>query len=128
MSALDNLTIGEAKQLAAMFGGAAVQDSPANPLIGEKVIIRASAAGVHYGTLVSVDGTTVILKNARRLWYWEVANKAGISLSDVAEHGVSKNAKICATVPTHTILNAAEIMTTTEAAQASIEGANDYRP
>ena len=128
--ALEGLTIREAKQLAAMFNGA---DCPApatkpNDLIGQKVIVRAYRAGVHYGELVSVDGECVTLKNARRLWYWVVADKKGVSLSDVAEHGLSKDSKVCAVVSTQVVIDACEIMTTSTTAQKSIEGANAYRP
>lgn len=52
---------------------------------GDKVLIRANAAGVHYGTLVSRDGQEVHLKDARRLWSWNGA----LSLSEVAMKGVN---------------------------------------
>ena len=71
---MNELTIGQAKELAALFGGQAAP-KPVCPLIGQKVIVRATAAGVHYGTLVSLDGDTVTLSNARRLWFWRVAGK-----------------------------------------------------
>ena len=130
MSKLDDLTIGEAKALAAMFSGC---DAPAaatktNDLVGQKVIVRAYRAGVHYGELVSVEGECVTLKNARRLWYWVVADKKGVSLSDVADHGLSKDSKVCAVVGTQVVIDACEIMTTSATAQKSIEGANAYRP
>lgn len=124
---MNELTIGQAKELAALFGGQSVT-KPACPLIGQKVIVRASAAGVHYGTLVSLDGDTVTLSNARRLWFWRVAGKKGISLSDVAEHGIADDSKICASVPLHIVLSACEVMPTTAKAQASIEGKNVYNP
>ena len=58
---IDNLTIREAKELARMFGGSTAEASPASPLIGHKVIVRAYRAGFMYGTLVSVAGETVTL-------------------------------------------------------------------
>lgn len=125
----EQLTIAQAKEIASFFN-VATNTQPLNQsktgLEGQRVIVRASAAGVHYGTLESVDGTTVKLTNARRLWYWQVNDKKGISLSDVAEHGVSKSSKICAVVPVHIIIDAAEIMTTSEKAQKTIEEANVY--
>lgn len=128
---IDDLTIGEARQLAAMFAQP-VPNAPAatkpNDLVGQKVIVRAYRAGVHYGELVSVDGECVTLKNARRLWYWVVADKKGISLSDVAEHGLSKDSKVCAVVGTQVVIDACEIITTSTTAQKNIEGANAYRP
>lgn len=97
-------------------------------MIGSKVIVRAYRAGVHYGTLKAIDGRNVELTNARRLWFWQVANKAGISLSDVADFGVSSASKICAVVVAQIITDACEIMSTSDNAQKSIETANVYRP
>ena len=89
---LDNLTIGEAKQLAQLFGGAK-KSSGLNAMIGQKVIVRTYSAGVHFGLLSEKSGSEVILKNARRLWYWKA--KAGISLSAVATNGLDASSKIC---------------------------------
>ena len=112
-----------------MFGApSAAKPQVGSDLIGSKIIVRASSAGVHYGTLKAIDGETVTLGNARRLWLWRVADKKGISLSDVADHGIAADSKICAVVPTHIVIGACEIMTTTETAQKSIEGADVYRP
>lgn len=124
---INEMTIGQAKELAAMFSAAQPTKSEASSLVGQKVIVRASSAGVHYGTLSAINGDTVTLKNARRLWYWQVADKKGISLSDVADYGASKSSKICAVVPEHIILGVCEIMTTSAVAQASIEGADVHR-
>jgi len=126
---INDLTIGQAREIAALVGSAppAAIATPSG-LVGKKVIVRASSAGVHFGTLVSIDGDTVTLKDARRLWYWVVEGKKGISLSDAADHGLSSASKICAVVASHIILGAAEVMTTSEAAQKTIESANAYRP
>ena len=127
---INSLTIGQAREIAAMFG--LMQQQPAAkqacPLIGQKVIVRAYRAGVHYGTLISLDGECAVLSNARRLWFWQVADKKGISLSDVAEHGLSDESKVCAVVETQMVIDACEIMTTTASAQNSIEAKNDYKP
>jgi len=125
---INEMTIGQAKELAAMFAASQPAKVSGSSLIGQKVIVRAVSAGVHYGTLNAINGDTVTLSNARRLWSWQVADKKGISLSDVADHGASKASKICTVVPEHIVLGACEIMTTSAAAQASIEGADVHRP
>lgn len=56
-------------------------------LQGSFVIVRTRDAGVHAGNLLSVDGDTVMLSDARRLWRWWAAKS--ISLSGVALHGLS---------------------------------------
>ena len=84
---IDNLTIGEAKQLAAMFSGANASDGLRNPFIGERVLVRTYSAGVHIGTLVSANNMECHLKHALRLWKWE---GGGLSLSAVAKNGIVK--------------------------------------
>lgn len=88
-------------------------------LIGKKVIIRAYGAGVFYGTLGEVDGDTVELKSARRLWYWDGA----ASLSQLAAEGVKapQNCKFTVTVDSIVILKVIEIIPATKEAQKSIE-------
>lgn len=54
-------------------------------MIGKQVLIRAQAAGVHYGELVELNGQMAHLKNARRLWSWQGA----LSLSEIAMKGVT---------------------------------------
>lgn len=100
----------------------------ADHLIGTHVIIRATQAGVHAGILVAHDGGQVVrLTNSRRLWRWWAAS--GISLSGVARAGLKQDkSKIEGPVADQVILDACEIIPTTEAAQASIEGAPIYEP
>lgn len=84
---IDNLTIGEAKELAAMFAGQIPSTGLKNPFIGKRVLVRTYSAGVHIGTLVSASETECHLKDALRLWKWE---GGGLSLSAVAENGIVK--------------------------------------
>lgn len=98
-----------------------------NPHIGKKCVIRTYASGVHFGTLVAQEGRQVELAGARRLWRWHAAG--GISLSEVAVNGVEpKESRICAVVPEMTILDAIEILPASEAAAASIDGAEVAKP
>lgn len=65
MNAIDNLTFGELKQIAAMFAGQQIAAKPANPVIGEYCIARCYSAGVHAGVVESVDGENVVLRDSR---------------------------------------------------------------
>lgn len=96
-----------------------------NYFTGKKVIIRTYSAGVHYGELIEKCGQEVILKNSRRLWYWETVNK-GISLSEVANAGLSNNSKVCSTVNL-IWLQAIEIIPCTDEAIKNIEAKNEYK-
>ena len=84
------------------------------------VIIRADRAGVFAGYLESRDGTEVVLRNVRRLWYWSGA----ASLSELANKGV-KNVSACKfPAPNKKIIvtGLIEIIPATEIARKIIEG------
>lgn len=89
---LDELTIGDAKKLASMFGSSTPQISVSgidNFCHGKVVIIRTYSAGVWAGTLSEKSKDEVILKNARRMWQWH--SEKSISLSAVAVHGINQS-------------------------------------
>ena len=94
-------------------------------LIGKKVIIRAYGAGVFYGTLNEVDGDTVELTHARRLWYWDGA----ASLSQLAAEGVKapENCKFTVTVDSIVINKVMETIPATAEAQKSIEAVKVWK-
>lgn len=96
-----------------------------NSNIGKKVIIRGDRSGVEFGELVSVDGQTVELKNARRIWYWDGA----ATLSQLAMEGTSKpdRCKFTVSVDSIAILDTIEIIPCTEKAIISIEGVEEWR-
>lgn len=89
------------------------------------VIVRTYSAGVFFGHLASKSGQEVILKDARRLWYWDGA----ASLSQMAVDGVSKpnNCKFPIAVSEITLLQAIEIISCTEKAVKSIQGVPIWR-
>ena len=83
------------------------------------VIARSESAGVFAGTVESRPSeTSIILINARRLWYWDGA----ASLSQIALSGVTKpdNCKFPAEVPRVELLRVCEILDVTPEAQANI--------
>lgn len=83
------------------------------------VIVRGDRSGVYYGTIEKRQGKTVILRNARNIWYWSGA----ASLSQLAEEGVKDPAgcKFPQSVAQTEILDVIQIFQTTEAARKSIE-------
>ena len=88
--------------------------------MSEKVIVRSTNAGVFYGELVSRDGDTVTLRNARRTWYWSGA----ATLSELATKGPGKPDQCKFPAPTvgeHVVLGVCEIIPTTEEARTAIE-------
>lgn len=121
---IDNLTYGELKQIASLFGASqpAEQHNIANPLIGQYCIARCYAAGVHAGTVEAVDGENVILKDSRRLWSWRAAD--GVALSGVAQHGIKKDSsKLDVVNHVLYLTGVCELIPATEKAKESIHGA-----
>lgn len=125
---INEMTIGQAKELAAMFAGVAAQPSGNSgtftPHIGKRCIIRTFASGVFFGEVTAQDGRMVEIKNSRRLWSWNA--KESISLSAVATHGVKgASNRFAPVVETMTVLDALEIIPATTEAAASIDAIKD---
>lgn len=121
---IDELTIGQAKQLAAAFGGGATANG-LNGMIGQQVIIRTYSAGVWFGTLEQKSGNEVILSDARRMWRWWAAQS--ISLSAVALFGINRDKSKIAPPVDAVWLEAIEIIPCTNAAILSISGAENAK-
>ncbi len=118
---IDNLTIAQAREIASMFGAQAPQARTAHPFVGKYVIARCYSAGVHAGTVDSVDGENVILSNSVRLWSWKA--KDGVALSGVAQHGVNRGqCKIDSSNPTIYLTGVCELIPCSESAKESING------
>lgn len=90
------------------------------------VIVRCYSAGVHYGHLVSRDGDSVVLRDARRCWRWYIDHErhgtSQVTCSELAVYGPHGNSRIAAPVAEITLLGAIEVIDCTAAAAAAIEG------
>ncbi len=87
---VDDLTVGEAKKLAAMFG-TNVQPDILEHLVGKKVLIRDHKGGVFMTTLEAVKGSEWMGGESRKIHYWD---KAG-AVEGIAETGIDlKNSRI----------------------------------
>lgn len=82
-------------------------------------LVRTESAGVFAGELESRNGQEVVLRNARRIWYWAGA----ASLSQLAMEGTSKpeECKFPIAVDRVELLQAIEILDVTDQARKSIE-------
>ena len=91
----------------------------------KNVIVRTYSAGVFAGQLKSRKGQEVVLKNARRLWYWAGA----ASLSQLSLEGVAKpnECKFPAPVSEVVLTQAIEILPLTKAALESINAVPVWR-
>jgi len=82
------------------------------------VIVRTLSAGVFAGELESRKGQEVVLRKARRLWYWAGA----ASLSQLAQTGTSRprECKFPVEVDRVELLQAIELLDVTSQARRSI--------
>ena len=92
-----------------------------HPFVGKYVIARCYSAGVHAGTVVSVDGETAILSSSRRLWSWRAQD--GIALSGVAQHGIKSDSKVDSINPEIYLTGVCELIPCSKKSEQSIENA-----
>lgn len=93
--------------------------------IGKYSVIRGRGFGVFAGTVEAVEGDTVKLSNARRLWYWNGA----ASISQIAAEGVTapRDCKFSMAVESIVLRDYIEIIPTTEQAQKCIEEVKEWK-
>ena len=86
---------------------------------GKYCIVRTYSAGVFAGNVESRNGKETIIRNARRLWYWDGA----CSLSELALTGTKrpKNCKFTLTVDEIEVLETIEIIPCTKEAEENIK-------
>ena len=89
-------------------------------MIGKYVIVRTYSAGVFAGILESKEGKEVVLRDARRIWYWSGA----ASLSQLAMEGTKDpvNCKFPCPVSKVNLTEAIEILECSAKAEVSILG------
>lgn len=96
-----------------------------NYWIGKKVIIRTYSAGVFFGEVFMKSNDEVIIKDARRLYYWKTKDN-GISLSEIANNGLDNCSQVCAKV-NQIYLKAIELIECSLNAIKNIEEQNEYK-
>jgi hypothetical protein len=84
--------------------------------IGTYVVVRTHTAGVHAGTLASLDGEQVTLDNAKRIWSWKGAN----TLHEIALYGVDAGSRLSQAVSQIVLTGAIEIIAATDAARENL--------
>lgn len=89
------------------------------PLNSDYKIVRTYSAGVFFGIVESRNGCEVVMRDARRIWYWAGA----ASLSQLAVEGTKKPAecKFPCAVDRVELLEVIEILDVTEKAKKSLD-------
>lgn len=90
--------------------------------IGKKVLVRDNRAGIHVGTLTSLDvgARSCELRDARKIWYWSGAG----SCHGIAANGLdTARSKVAAPVSCVLSTDVIEIVEMSETGAACIAGA-----
>ncbi len=99
--------------------------SPVYPPAGTLVLVRASAAGVHFGYLADVDPTAVRLIGSRRLYSW--SGEAAYTLSEVASGVPLTSSRIGASIDL-TVGEWCELIPLTEQVRDRLLAVNTWEP
>ena len=116
---INTLTIGQAKELAAMFGNATVP-VPTPPSEGAHdripVVVCTEKRGVVFGYTTNQAARPIVLNDARMCLYWSADVGGVFGLADI---GPTKDCKISAVAPSLTL----EFITAVFAVEAKAEKA-----
>ena len=93
-----------------------------HPYVGRYVISRGERSGVHVGVLTAASGSTVFLKEARRLYEWHGA----FTLNGVALYGVKK-ATMPDPLPEIYISDSCEIIPTSEISERCLRNIQTHK-
>jgi len=114
---IDDLTLGQIKQLTALYQQPQLQQGIESAMIGKFCIIRTYFAGVHAGTVTAIQDKKVLLKNSYRLWSWK---GTGVALSGVANGRLEPGQRVDACNPEHYLPDMVECIPCTKESEESI--------
>lgn len=88
-------------------------------------IVRGKDSGVFFGEIAERNGQEVLMKNVRRLWYWDGA----ASISQLAKEGTVRpeNCKFTVTVDEVLVLDAIEIDKCSDKAIENIKAVAEWK-
>ena len=118
---IDRLTIGQAKELAALFQQGAVNSEIHSRHIGQYVLVRSRNEGINAGFVIAADETGIVLSDARRIWYHRPADKTSW-YEGVANSGLRHDSRISAAVAEKVIVEDYSITVCSAEAEKSIRG------
>ena len=92
---------------------------------GKYCVVRGDRSGVFAGNVESRNGQEVLIKNVRRLWFWDGA----CSISQLAKDGTKKpnSCKFTVTLDEIELLDAIEIIKCTNEAEKSIKEVSEWK-
>lgn len=119
---IDEMTIGQAKEISNMFGNNNSEKSSKiqNRNIGKYVLVRSRNEGLNAGFLVASDETGCIISEARRIWYHKPKDKSTSWYEGVSVSGLDSSSKISCKVEEKIIVEDYSIIRCTGVAKDSI--------
>jgi hypothetical protein len=121
---IDNLTLGQIKQLQSLFSSQPNITSGSNigaEAIGKYVIVRTRNEGLNAGYVKALDNTGIILTEARRIWYHKPSEKSQCWYEGVANVGLDESSKLSAPVDQKIIIEDYSITFCSKKAQKSLK-------
>lgn len=93
--------------------------------LNEKYLVRCDRSGVFYGEVVEIQGTTVKIKNARKIFYWTGAN----CLEQLATEGTKSpnDCKFTVLVDEIIIFDLIQLLPCSLDAISNIEGVREWK-
>ncbi len=121
---INELTIGQAKELSAMFGNSAKPESQIyQRLVGKKVIVRSRNEGLNFGEVVMADETGIALKDARRIHYYDKAADGSCWYEGMAVEGPGGETRMSTRSPKSII----EDYSVTECSEIAIKKFDEWK-
>ena len=125
MLELDQLTVGEVKQLISLFGNGQGLSQPKestilNDVIGKYVICRTRNEGINCGKVLQADDTGVVLECARRIYYHKPKDSSVSWYEGVATTGLHSDSKISGETPKKYIIEDYSLTLCTDVAEKSL--------
>ena len=81
-----------------------------NLFVGKKCIVRSNMAGVFFGEIANIEGSAVLMKDARKIYRWSGSN----TVEDISQTGVLNSSKVTVVVESVLIEKYDQIITCTE--------------
>lgn len=111
---IDDMTYGELKAIAAMFGGSAPKAAPHSEPVA--VVIWTDKRGVIFGYCADVTARPITLTNARMCLYWSASVGGVFGLCDI---GPNAECTISAALPSAVFEGVTGVATVTAQAEAA---------
>ena len=91
----------------------------------ERYIVRCNRAGVFFGEIAKHEGNEVVMRNVRKLWYWDGA----CAVEELAKNGTTQpgNCKFTVTIDEMTVIDPVQILPVTGKAAKSLDAVKEWR-